>query len=183
MVRQTQDLFISNFDGETLLRVHFFVHLRSCGWDPASQTKHLQNLHGRSHNRSFAIFMLGSFVIKEEKHSEEGRQLLANVVREGSEGGDEEPIDKQTPLSGQGSPETSLLPNNLDLDHLVQFYRPVPRFQSDQSVPLDQLIGIDRFEVTFAGQPEDDVGGGEREGGVGGGGDLQHQGGGGRRPG
>ena len=109
--------------------------------------------------------------------------MLANVVREGSEGGDEELIDKQTSLSGQRSPVTSLLPNSLDLDHLLQFYRPVPRFQSDQSVPLYQLIGIDRFVVTFAGQPEDDVGGGEREGGVGGGGDLQHQGGGGRRSG
>ena len=127
--------------------------------------------------------MLGSFVIKDEKYSEEGRHLLAKVVREGSEGGGEEPIDKQTPLSGQRSPVTSLLPNSLDLDHLLQFYRPVPRFQSDQSVPLYQLIGIDRFVVTFAGQPEDDVVGGEREGGVGGGGDLQHQGGGGRRSG
>ena len=183
MVGQTQNLFISNFDGEIWHRVHFFVHLRCFRWDPASQTKHLQNLYGRSHNLSFAIFMLGSFVIKGDKYSEEGRHLLAKVVREGSEGGGEKPIDKQTSLTGQGSPETPLLPNNLDLDHLFEFFYPVPRFQSDQSVPLDQLIGIDRFVVTFAGQPEDDVGGGEREGGVGGGGDLQHQGGGGRRPG
>ena len=181
MVRQTQNLFIGNFDGET--RVHFFVRLRCFRWDPASQTKHLQNFDGRSHNLSLAIFMLGSFVIKEEKHSKEGRHLLANVVREGSEGGDEEPVGNQASLFGQRSPVTSLLPNSLDLHHLVQLYRPVPRFQSDQSVPLDQLIGIDRFVVTFVRQPEDDVGGGEREGGVGGGGDLQHQGGGGRRSG
>merc|ERR1712112_55688 len=178
-----QNLFISNFDGETWHRVHFFVHLRCCRWDPASQTKHLQNLSGRSHNLSFAIFMLGSFVIKGDKYSEEGRHLLAKVVRKLSKGGDEELVGNQASLSGQRSPITSLLPNNLNLDHLVQFYRPVPRFQSEQSVPLDQLIGIDRFVVTFAGQPEDDVGAGEREGGVGGGRDLQHQGGGGRRSG
>ena len=126
MVRDTQNLFISNFDGETLLRVHFFVHLRCCRWDPASHTKHLQSLSGRSHNRSFPIFMLGSFVIKADKYSEEGRHLLAKVVRKLSKGGDEELVGNQASLFGQRSSVTSLLPNSLDLHHLVQLYRPVP---------------------------------------------------------
>ena len=52
--------------------------------------------------------MLGSVVIKGEKHSEEGRHLLAKVVRELSKGGDEELVGNQASLFGQRSMDLNL---------------------------------------------------------------------------
>ena len=173
MVCKTQHLFIGDLDSKIVSPVNLVFNL-SFG----SQTNNLTDPLHQGYNLSHSILMLRGFIIEQQpwKGFDKSKCNLRLLVRERGVAGDEESIGKQGSLSGQWSPVADLLQHNLDFHHLIKFWHSVC-FWSDQSVPLNQLVCLDSFNRANAGQPEDNVGGGEGEGGGVGGGDLQHQGG------